>query len=717
MKVLILLLYTTIFNFHTESPSLQEMIMIDQDQLVSVDEVFKIIKEQSNYRFMYPNELFKNAPKVKIKKGEITVDKLLKQSLSSKYFKFEITNTSIIIKKKEVIIDNISVNKVQENQVVIDNISVNKVQENEVTGFIFDKSTDESLPYATIRLLGTKYYTITNENGKFELSIGENIEVDSLEVRFMGFVRKKVAVSYFKTNSRLYLTPQISNIDEVHIVNRKYREEKNYTKDLLYSLIQKYRENELITDCKAFLSLTSSARNVPIEHIEGFYNSKQSLSGGLEKLSIKSGRFGQNKSFPFYSLDNTVILNNLKLFKKNIEQILPLYPGNMSQSAIKNNYKLTLEECDQCDLEDISISFTPKKFNGRFFSGKIIFDEKKLIVKKIELWILDPETRKLSSVREKDTFIPKKIKLDVVFNPLNLKKIQYLDFSFDIQYNSKGFSEYIKSHSFLYFYDYKKTFKEPYFTEEITFKNDYDKIVALQSSENFWKLNYQFPESFDHIRSMKFMQEHGYLINYNNTIPIDYIKFIKPSVISWSNENRLYWEGIKYGLAKEVKEVDGRVITLGDATVVDKESHSIFGLSGKKFKASNLEKIKFSYALDIYKDKSGVEQLTSRTVFDRNSSFFKNSRTKNRLIYLNLIFDIYEFHRRSLDSQSEYINQMSYDEIKKMYDDKFLEATNMVKKMKKETYSGAKYQNLIKWNKKIKDILEIDNFALISKKE
>ncbi|PHR72569.1 MAG: hypothetical protein COA67_04795 [Lutibacter sp.] len=586
-----------------------------------------------------------------------------------------------------------------------------------IEGFIFDEFTGETLPYATIRVLNTKYYTITNEDGKFELSLGEDIAVDSLEVRFMGFVRKKVAISYFKTNTKLYLTPHVSAIDVVHITNKKYRNEKNYTRDILNELIQKYRKDELITDSKAFLSLTSSARNVPIEHIEGFYNSKQSVSSGLGDLSIKSGRFGQNKSFPFYSLDNTVILKNFQFFKKNTEQILPLFPGNMTQGSIKGKYKITLEECTQCDLEDVSISFVPKNFNGRLFSGKIIFDERKLIIKKIALWIENPETHGLSSVGENDNFIPKKIKLDVIFNPLDLKKIQHLDFVFDIQYNSKTSSEYIESRSFLYFYDYQKSFKEPYFTKEITFKNDYDKIVALQTSEEFWKENYQFPKSYNDIRSINFMKEYGYLINYDNTIPKDYIKFIKPSVISWSKDNRLSWEGIKYGLTKKVKEVDGRVLNLGDAKVVDKVARSTSDLAGNKLKTRVVDKIDFSYVLDLYKDKSGVNQLTSRTVFDRKASFFKSNRTKNKLIYLNLVFDIYEYHRRSLDSQSKYINQMSYAEIKKMYDEKFFEATALVKKMKKETGKGTKYQNLIKWNKMINDILAIDNYKIISKKD
>jgi hypothetical protein len=37
-----------------------------------------------------------------------------------------------------------------------------------IEGFIFDKETNNSLPYATIKIISsTNYYTITNEDGKF----------------------------------------------------------------------------------------------------------------------------------------------------------------------------------------------------------------------------------------------------------------------------------------------------------------------------------------------------------------------------------------------------------------------------------------------------------------------------------------------------------------------------------------------------------------------
>lgn len=244
-----------------------------------------------------------------------------------------------------------------------------------IEGYIIDKSTNESLPYATVKLMSSSTsYTITNEDGKFEIK--SKLPTDSLEVRFLGFQTKKVPIAFFEKNDKLFISPNSFVLNEVVVVS-----DKNYVYNLLYRLIKKYREQQTITESKTFLTLSSSSKGIPIEHIEGFYNSKQNLSKGILDLQIKSGRFGQNKSFPFYSLNNTDILKDFQFFK-NSNQILPLYPGNMTLSSIKGKYVVKMEQCDNCKGDDISISFSPKEIDGKLFLGNILFDSEKLVIKK-----------------------------------------------------------------------------------------------------------------------------------------------------------------------------------------------------------------------------------------------------------------------------------------------------------------------------------------------
>lgn len=557
-----------------------------------------------------------------------------------------------------------------------------------IKGYIFDKTTNESLPYATIKLLSSNTnYTITNEDGKFEIK--SKLPSDSLEVRFLGFQTKKVPISIFEKNDKLYISPNVYALNTVVVVA-----DKNYVYNLLYDLIRKYRKEQTITESKAFLTLSSSSRGIPIEHIEGFYNSKQSLSKGIIDLQIKSGRFGQNKSFPFYSLNNADILNDFQFFK-NTNQILPVYPGNMHLSTIKRKYYVKMDKCDHCKGDDISISFFPKKIDKRLFQGHILFDSEKLIIKRIELKANEPITKGLSALIKNDVMTPKEIKLDITFNPLDFNKIQHLDFTFLIDYKSDNSYKTITSHSFLYFYDYDNSFNKPYFTNKIYFNNDYDKIIALQASDDFWNLNYQFPKSFNKLKSINFLEQNGYLINFETSIPSNYIEHLRPSVISWNKNKKLTWTSIKETISKEKKKVDHKGNNQGATIAVHKEAHSISEFKSKKTNSEIEEEFNFSYMLDMYKDENGDSQFVTRTLFDRNSSFCKYDHINNKLIYIGFIFDIYEIYNQRL--KNEISNKMTFEEAKILCDEKFEEASITVEKMKNETNGGLNYQNLLRW--------------------
>ena len=79
MRTFIFLLCMTVFSLTPENSFSQDQVTIDSDMEISVDEVFNLIKKQSKYRFLYPQDLFLNAPKIQLKKGVIKVSKLLKK--------------------------------------------------------------------------------------------------------------------------------------------------------------------------------------------------------------------------------------------------------------------------------------------------------------------------------------------------------------------------------------------------------------------------------------------------------------------------------------------------------------------------------------------------------------------------------------------------------------------------------------------------------------
>ena len=89
MKTFILLFCTTVFSMTSEYALSQEKVVIRKDQLISIEQVFRIIQKQTKYAFIYPKSLFRNAPKVNLEKGEIILDELLNLSLPKNEFDFQ----------------------------------------------------------------------------------------------------------------------------------------------------------------------------------------------------------------------------------------------------------------------------------------------------------------------------------------------------------------------------------------------------------------------------------------------------------------------------------------------------------------------------------------------------------------------------------------------------------------------------------------------------
>ena len=105
-----LTIFLCCFSVFSMSPinvlSQNAKIVVDTDKTVTIDEVFNMISNQSDYKFIYHADLFKNLPLVHLKKGTIKANKLLEKSLSSSNVIFEFTNkNTIVIKEKPPVIE------------------------------------------------------------------------------------------------------------------------------------------------------------------------------------------------------------------------------------------------------------------------------------------------------------------------------------------------------------------------------------------------------------------------------------------------------------------------------------------------------------------------------------------------------------------------------------------------------------------------------------
>ena len=154
MRTFIFLFCTTIFGF---SPvklfSQNAKIVIAADKTVSVDEVFDIIKQQTNYTFIYQEDLFKKLPKVQLKKGTIRVNDLLKNSFSSKDFDFSFANGNTILVK----------------EVRVEKVIVQQAKNIEISGTVTN-DRKEPLPGVNVKVKGTNATAQTDFDGKYTIT-------------------------------------------------------------------------------------------------------------------------------------------------------------------------------------------------------------------------------------------------------------------------------------------------------------------------------------------------------------------------------------------------------------------------------------------------------------------------------------------------------------------------------------------------------------------
>ncbi|QTD38462.1 TonB-dependent receptor [Polaribacter batillariae] len=197
MKTLIFLCCTMVFAFApSDAASQNSKIRIEENKTLTVDEVFDLIMKQTDYRFFYEEGIFKDFPKVQVKKGIIKTSKLLKQSLSKGDLDIIMTaNNGILIKEKP-------------------KESVLKQQQYKISGTVTDQ-VGEPLLGATILEKGTTNGTTTDFDGNFSLKVSNKNAV--LVVSFIGYItQEKPLNGQAKTN--IILKEATSSLEEVVVV-------------------------------------------------------------------------------------------------------------------------------------------------------------------------------------------------------------------------------------------------------------------------------------------------------------------------------------------------------------------------------------------------------------------------------------------------------------------------------------------------------------------
>ncbi|TKC57582.1 SusC/RagA family TonB-linked outer membrane protein [Pedobacter hiemivivus] len=141
---------------------------------ISLTQVFKEIRKQSGYDFVYATPQIKLARKVDIFARNASLADVLEKCFLNQPFTYEIQNKTIVIKERSGVI---------------------VAPDRKIQGTVLDKKNGSAIPGVVVLVKGTKVATQTDAQGKFTLNVPGGAE--TLIVRFLGFKTQEIALANF----------------------------------------------------------------------------------------------------------------------------------------------------------------------------------------------------------------------------------------------------------------------------------------------------------------------------------------------------------------------------------------------------------------------------------------------------------------------------------------------------------------------------------------
>ncbi len=327
MKTFIFLFSMSVFSLSPKNGFSQNTkIEIADNQLLSVDEVFKMIKNQTDYTFIYRADLFKNYPKVSLKKGSIKAGDLLEKTLSNGDFIYEFSPEHTILIKDKVVVSN--------------------VQQLLIKGNVVDK-TGMPLPGASVIEKGTNNGVTTDFDGDFKINVSKENTI--LVVSFLGYLPQEVTATS-ASDIKIVLKENAENLDEVLVVAYGEQSKSSFTGSAVGVDLAKVEEMP-----------TSSFQETLQGNVSGVQMSSASGQPGYSQDILIRGVGSINAdSNPLYVVDG-----------------IPVVSGDISTLATSSN---TIAGINSKDIETITVlkdASATSIYGSRGANGVILITTKK----------------------------------------------------------------------------------------------------------------------------------------------------------------------------------------------------------------------------------------------------------------------------------------------------------------------------------------------------
>ncbi len=281
-------------------------------QNVTIEKVFREIREQTGYLFFYNTEWLKKAQPVTINLENVTIEEALEQCFKNQPLHYTIVDNTVVIGLTD------------DNAAEINPITI--------TGKITD-SDGLPLPGATIMEKGTTKGVISDVDGNFTLSVvGTN---SILKISYIGFETQEITIGN-KTTINVVLKPSAASLDEVVIVG--YGTQK---KEQIGSAVSQVKGEDIEEKAVGALSfeqiLGGQIKGVQITQASG-------APGAAATIRIRgiTSPFGGSNNQPLYVIDGVPFNTDAQFdagrfnsfFTKTQNPLLGISPGDIESVTV-----------------------------------------------------------------------------------------------------------------------------------------------------------------------------------------------------------------------------------------------------------------------------------------------------------------------------------------------------------------------------------------------
>lgn len=221
----------------SEDPGWLERKVRTTQRSGTVYELLMELSEQIGYRFVYDGELINSERAVRLGQDEYTLREAVYAITGDRKLKIERVGNHILLSRGE-----------EEEPLVRKRSLVLPSQT--IEGTVFDLYSKEVISTATVSITGTSLGTITNQDGRFRISIPDSLADASLRISHVGYENYEEALSELDRWVELALEPKVIPLQEVvirpgnpNVILKKMAEHRmqNYSSSPVY-LTSFYRE-------------------------------------------------------------------------------------------------------------------------------------------------------------------------------------------------------------------------------------------------------------------------------------------------------------------------------------------------------------------------------------------------------------------------------------------------------------------------------------------